>query len=76
MWTKAFWLDALERAIKTGAQVLIGSFTGLTAVDELDWTAVGITTGVAVVLSLLTSIVSSQVGSPSDASLVNKGVGK
>ena len=71
MWTKRFWLDALERAIKTGAQVLLGVISGLTAIDELDWAAVGITVGVAVAASLLTSIISSQVGSPSDASLVN-----
>lgn len=70
MWSKKFWLDALERAIKTGAQTLLGVFGGLTAIDELDWTAVGIAVASAVVLSILTSIVSSQVGSNQDASLV------
>lgn len=71
MWTKRFWLDALERAIKTGAQVLLGAIAGTATIGTLDWQVVGITTGVAVATSLLTSIVSSRVGSPSDASLVN-----
>lgn len=72
MWTKKFWMDAAERAIKTAAQTLIGAIGGLTAIDEFDWAAVGIATGVATLLSLLTSIVSSQVGTPADASLVNQ----
>lgn len=72
MWSMNFWKDAAERAIKTGAQVLLGAIVGLNAVDEFDWAAVGITTGVAVAASLLTSIVSSRVGSPADASLVNQ----
>ena len=70
MFTWIFWKDALERAIKTAAQTLIGVFGGLTALDQLDWAAVGIAVGTATVLSLLTSIVSSQVGSNQDASLV------
>ena len=71
MWTKRFWLDALERAIRTGAQVLLGSVTGTALITELDWQVVGISTGVAVAASLLMSIVASQKGTPETASLVD-----
>lgn len=75
MFTKAFWVDALERAVRTGAQVLLGAITGTAAVSELDWAVVGITTGVAVLASLLMSLAGSRVGAPTTASLV-RGVGK
>ena len=63
-------MDAIERAIKTGAQVLLGVITGLAAFSDVDWAAVGLSTAVAVAGSLLTSIISAQVGSPNNASLV------
>lgn len=70
MWTVSFWKDAAERAIKTGAQVAIAAVTSAATLDAIDWKVAGMTIGTAVVLSLLTSIVSSQVGNKGTASAV------
>lgn len=69
--TATFWRAALERAVKTGAQTA----AALLAVDgvnllTLDWQAVGATTGLAVVLSVLTSIGSAGIGPVNSPSLV------
>lgn len=60
----AFWLAAIERAVKTAAQtaaaLLVGDGVGVLTVD---WLAVGSVAGVAAIASLLTSIASSQAGS-------------
>lgn len=63
MWTKAFWLATLERAVKTFAQalaaVLVASGTG---VLDTPWTSAFSVAGMAAVLSLLTSVGSAQFG--------------
>jgi hypothetical protein len=67
-----FWLDALERCIKTAAQTtlaLIG--VNVTDVASLNWQEVGVAVGFATGLSVLTSIVSSGIGEPGSASLLN-----
>lgn len=64
MRTKAFWLDTIERAIKTAAQAVIASGLISTAVS-IDWqaiTGIGLT---ASLLSVLTSIGSARVGDDS-----------
>ncbi len=63
MFTAAFWKAAFERALKSAAQGLIGMWA-LDKADVLhsDWKLVGGIAGGAVVLSLLTSIVSSPFG--------------
>lgn len=78
MWSTQFWKDALERAIKTAAQTLLASWGGTAIVlDGAQWKVVGLTVAGATVASLLTSIVSSKVGSDQTASLVDgRGVGK
>jgi hypothetical protein len=61
MWTKKFWMDAVERAVKTAAEVAGGY---IAAVAITDWTAgwasaltvIGIATGLSVVASLLSSL--------------------
>lgn len=71
MWTKTFWKDALERAIKTTAQTaagLIGA-DGLGVVD-VDWWGVASVAGLAMVLSILTSVGSAPIGVQGSASLV------
>lgn len=72
MFSKVFLLDSLERAIKTFAQALLALFVGGSAniltVNYGDAFAVA---GTAVIVSLLTSIVSSQFGSKQSASLVS-----
>lgn len=64
MRTKAFWLDALERAVKTAAQAVIASGL-ISAAVSIDWqaiTGIGLT---AALLSVLTSIGSARVGDDS-----------
>lgn len=72
MWNKTFWLAALERAVKSAAQGLLGMWA-LANFDVLhaDWKlAIGVALGAAL-LSLLTSLVSSPFGpTPGSPSLV------
>ncbi|MBV7302942.1 holin [Corynebacterium sp. TAE3-ERU2] len=71
MFTKVFWMDATERAIKTFAQALIATLAVGTPILELDWgQAVGIA-ATATVVSLLTSIASTGTGQDGTASLVS-----
>lgn len=57
MWTKKFWVDATERAIRTVAQsaaaILAASGVGLL---DANWLATASAAGVAGVISLLFSI--------------------
>lgn len=63
MWTKAFWKAAAERALKTFAQAAIGVLTAnATGVLDADWTQAGSVAGLAVVLSVLTSIAGGSSG--------------
>ena len=41
-----------------------------TSLDKVDWKTAGLTVASAVILSLFSSVLSSRVGSPADASLV------
>lgn len=60
MFTKTFWLDATERAAKTFAQALLSVFivSGVTVLNA-DWLTALATAGTAVLVSVLTSIVSA-----------------
>lgn len=72
MWTRHFWIRAAERAVKTFAQSGIAMITA----DGFDWFhvdwrgALGVA-AVATVLSVLSSIVSTEVGAPNDPSAVS-----
>lgn len=71
MFTKLFWKDAVERAVKTFAQALLALFTGgQTGVLDVDWGQSFSVAGLAAAVSVLTSIVSSQAGPDGGASLV------
>lgn len=73
MWTRKFWKDVAERAVKSAAQALLMLLVGDQAFNawRADWAmASGVAAG-AVVLSVLTSIVSSWVGDSSSASMVD-----
>lgn len=72
--TKAFWMKATERAVKTAVQAVIGALalseTGPVNAFELDFKlAAGVALGGAV-LSYLTSLATSGVGEPNDPSAV------
>lgn len=71
--SRAFWRAAAERAIRTFAQAFL-AMAGFTAFDVLqaDWAALlGVSTGAAV-LSLMTSIVASEIGDKGTPSLVEE----
>ena len=71
MFTWLFWRDALERAIRTAAQALIGVLTAdATGLLDVDPVAAASAAGLAAVLSLLTSIVGVGVGAPGTAGLL------
>lgn len=72
LFTATFWLDAFERCIKTAAQTVIGLIgTNATTAVSLDWQQIGVATAFTTGLSILTSIVSSGIGEPGTASLLN-----
>lgn len=72
LFTASFWLDTLERSIKTAAQTVLGLVgTNVTDVTSLDWKEILIAAGFTTGLSVLTSIVSSGIGEPGTASVLN-----
>ena len=70
MRTSKFWKDAFERAVKTFAQSAIAILALSAGLFDASWGAIISTGGLAAVISLLTSITSSGVGSSESASLV------
>jgi r1t holin len=71
MFTWLFWRDALERALRTAAQTLIGVFgADATGVLNVDWKAAASVVGGAALVSLLTSVVASSVGAKGTAGLL------
>lgn len=73
MWTTSFWKQAAERAAKSAAQALIGLWP-LDKFDVLDADfrlAAGVAAG-AVVLSLLSSVITAGVGQKNDPSAVSE----
>jgi hypothetical protein len=71
MFTKKFWIEATERALKTFAQfILVLGAAGSFNVFTVDWqTNLGLALGGAL-LSYATSIVSSGIGQKGTPSLV------
>lgn len=75
MYTKSFWKDLTERAIKTGLQAVL-LFWGLDATGvvnalHLDWAGAGGVFLGGVVLSGITSIVSAPFGNGGTASVTS-----
>lgn len=74
MFKKKFWVDAAERACKTGAQFGLGAW-GLTVFTTIGEAMnaiqlVGLAIGFGAGLSLLTSIASAPFGEKGEPSLV------
>lgn len=71
MWTASFWLQALERAIKTFAQAAVALLTadGI-GVAEIEWGGTAAAAGLAALVSILTSLAGAGVGAPDSPSLV------
>lgn len=70
MRSRQFWEDTAERAIKTFAQALLGTFVAGVTIMSVDWVdalAIGAT---ATLVSVLTSIASAGTRNPESASLV------
>ena len=74
MNTWKFWRGAIERAVKTFAQSLIAVITAVQGFSlyEADWPAMVATAGSATLLSLLSSIASSQIGESDSASAIKE----
>lgn len=72
MRTKTFWMETLERAVKTLAQSLIAAIGAGAAVPvwELGWAEILGIALTATVLSVLTSIASAGAGQPGTPSAV------
>lgn len=68
--TKKFWSDTFERAVKTAAQTLGASLVVFTGLLDVDWKNSLSAAGLATLLSVLTSVGSSQKGDKESASLV------
>lgn len=73
MFTKAFWLGTLDRAVKSAAQALVLMFgagpavLNILSIDAV--TSFGVAGG-AVVLSVLTSLISAPFGDKGSTSLL------
>ncbi len=71
MFTKSFWKQALERAIKTAAQaasaLLVGDGIG---VLDVDWGNVASVAALAAVASVVSSLVTAGFGEPDSPSAV------
>jgi hypothetical protein len=71
MFTRAFWKNVVERAVKTGAQfVLVGVGGNLTDVWSVDWRVVAGAAGAGVFLSVVSSLASVPFGPSQSPSVV------
>lgn len=68
---KTFVKDMLERAIKTAAQSAIAAIGTATVMEGVNWTYILSITGMATVMSVLTSIASANFGEKGTAGMVD-----
>ena len=69
MFSSYFWKATAERAVKAFAQSLLASLgAGSIGLLDVEWPTSLSTAGMATLLSLLSSVASSRIGSPSDLS--------
>ena len=72
MWSAFFWKDAIERAIRTAAQVAVGALTTSATIFEIDAKGVVGTIAISTLVSILTSVGASGVGETGTASVLPK----
>lgn len=74
MFTKLFWVQASERAIRTVAQAAISLLTvdATTTLLTANWEAIAAASGLAGLISLLMSVVASGTGESEDPSFVSR----
>jgi len=75
MFTAKFWKDALERAVKTFAQVIlaivsVGVLTTPMELLNVNWVPVLAAGGIGFLYSIVMSLASTSKGDPDSASLV------
>lgn len=71
MWTKRFWKQAFERAIKTAAQTALAvPGVDMVGLIHADWEGVLSVSGMSFILSILTSVVSAPIGDGDTPSVV------
>jgi hypothetical protein len=71
MWTKEFWIQAAERAIKTFAQVMLGFLVvGQSGVLNVDWANTLSVSAVAAFASILMSLIGEGIGDKGTPSVV------
>lgn len=71
--TASFWKAAAERAVKTFAQTAAALLTGnVTGLLEVDWISLVSVSGLAALVSLLTSVGTDAVTGGTGPSLVNE----
>lgn len=60
---KVFWIDTIERSVKTFAQAAVAVLTSnVVGLLDVDFVTLASVSGLAAVISMLTSIASGQVG--------------
>ncbi len=72
MFTKRFFTDSAERAVKTAAQTSVALLTadGVLGLLDVDWGQGASVVGLAALVSLLTSVASAPAGDAGTASAV------
>lgn len=73
MFTKSFWKQVAERALKSAGQAVLGLWVGAEAFNvwDADWKRAGGVALGAAALSVVTSLASSAFGSASSPSVVD-----
>jgi hypothetical protein len=71
MFSRYFWVATLERAVKSFAQSLLALLSaGQLGLLDVEWVPTLSTAGMVALLSLLTSLASSQFGNAQDPSVL------
>jgi hypothetical protein len=73
MWSTAFWKDTAERTIRTFAQALLALIgTNVVDITDLDWTQMLLAAATAAVITVLTCVVATGVGTKGDPSFTGE----